>query len=278
MDRWTTLVNPGRDAGPTHTHGLTDEDLRSAPHFAAIARSLADRFDGHILVAHNARFDVGFLEAEYRRLGLDPHPRPAICTLELADRLGGGASRRLADCCAAAKIPLDDAHTALGDATATAALFRHALRLLAPDDVADLGCRPATFPVPWLRDQDGMLAALTAQPAIPRSGRRQAVHTPPSGSLAGIAARVGAAATGDHRGDAYLDVLDRSLRDGMLTDEGAYLLEIARSWGLEAAEVERLNARYLAELGAAAPADPATTAQLARLAAALASQPTSRRR
>ncbi|MET7397137.1 exonuclease domain-containing protein [Dactylosporangium sp. NPDC005572] len=279
VDRWTTLVNPGRDAGPTHTHGLTDEDLRSAPHFAAIARSLAERLDGHILVAHNARFDVGFLEAEYRRLGLDPHPRPTICTLELADRLGSGASRRLADCCAAAKIPLDDAHTALGDATATAALFRYALRLLEPGDLAELGCRPASFPVSWLRDQDGVLAALTARPAIPRSGRRQAVHTPPIGSLAGIAARVGAAATGDHRGDAYLDVLDRSLRDGMLTDdEGAYLLEIARSWGLGAAEVERLNARYLAELGAAAPADPATTAQLVRLAAALASQPTRPRR
>ncbi|MFG2045251.1 DEAD/DEAH box helicase [Dactylosporangium sp. NPDC048998] len=269
-DHWTTLVNPGRDAGPTHTHGLTDEDLRSAPHFAAIARSLADRLDGHILVAHNARFDIGFLEAEYRRLGLEPLPRPAVCTIELADRLGTGASRRLADCCAAANIPLDNAHTAHGDATATAALFRHLLRQLAPADLTELGCRPTTLPPSWLRDYNGNLTATTPRPALPRSAGP--VPTPPATSSAGIAARAAAAATGDHRGDAYLDVLDRVLRDGVLTsDERAHLAEIARSWGLDTADIDRFNARYLAELSAAAPHDPATVTLLTQLTDALTS-------
>jgi len=89
-------------------------------------------------------------------------------------------------------------------------------------------------------------------------------------SLAGTAARVQAGLTGDHRADAYLDVLDRALRDGVLTsEESADLIEIAQTWGLSRTTVQRLNTQYLAQLTAAAPADPAISAQLVRLSKSL---------
>ena len=44
--------------------------VRGAPTFARIAREVRERLDGHLFVAHNARFDYGFLKNELRRAGI----------------------------------------------------------------------------------------------------------------------------------------------------------------------------------------------------------------
>ncbi|HET7411418.1 MAG TPA: DNA polymerase III subunit epsilon [Pararhizobium sp.] len=63
-------------------HGITDEFLADKPAFAAIIDELMAFFDGAHLVAHNATFDIGFLNAEFARLGL-----PAIASERVVDSL-----------------------------------------------------------------------------------------------------------------------------------------------------------------------------------------------
>jgi DNA polymerase-3 subunit epsilon len=64
-------VNPGRPSHPDalKVHGLTDEFLADKPAFAQIAAEIAEFIGGAELIIHNAEFDVGFLDAEFERLG-----------------------------------------------------------------------------------------------------------------------------------------------------------------------------------------------------------------
>lgn len=64
-------LNPEReiDAGAIEVHGLTNEFLADKPRFAEIIAELLDFIRGAELVIHNAAFDVGFLNAEFARLG-----------------------------------------------------------------------------------------------------------------------------------------------------------------------------------------------------------------
>ena len=67
-------INPER---PNHEdavkiHGLTDEFLADKPVFAAIADELLEYLEGAEIIIHNAGFDVGFLNAELRRLDRPP--------------------------------------------------------------------------------------------------------------------------------------------------------------------------------------------------------------
>ncbi|WP_423923801.1 exonuclease domain-containing protein [Frigoribacterium sp. 2-23] len=120
-----TVINPGRDLGPTHLHGLRGADVNDAPPFEAIAGQLIEHLRGRVLVAHNARFETTFLRAELGRLGIDSpiEDSHAICTMKLARTHLPGCGTKLAACCSALGIPLEDAHEALADARATALLF-----------------------------------------------------------------------------------------------------------------------------------------------------------
>jgi DNA polymerase-3 subunit epsilon len=51
----STLLNPQRDLGPTHVHGIRDADVFDAPRFLDVAGDVADRLDRAIVIAHNAR-------------------------------------------------------------------------------------------------------------------------------------------------------------------------------------------------------------------------------
>ena len=65
-------INPERDSeeGALAVHGLTTEFLSDKPIFARIADEFLDFVRGAELVIHNAPFDMGFLNAEFERLGL----------------------------------------------------------------------------------------------------------------------------------------------------------------------------------------------------------------
>jgi len=68
------LIDPERDVPEeaTRIHGYTRADLTGKPRFAEIADELAAFIGDGMLVAHNAPFDFGFLNAEFARLGLAP--------------------------------------------------------------------------------------------------------------------------------------------------------------------------------------------------------------
>ena len=128
-DEWCTLVNPVRDLGPQHIHRISAAEVWHAPRFAEIAGALAARLRGRVMVAHNLSFDSRFLAAEFGRLGVEL-PVPGLCTMRLANQyLPDKAGRSLAACCAAAGVPLLNAHSALFDAQATASLFAAYLRV-----------------------------------------------------------------------------------------------------------------------------------------------------
>ncbi|HEV7820546.1 MAG TPA: exonuclease domain-containing protein, partial [Burkholderiales bacterium] len=95
VEEWTTLINPGRDVTERARarneqfcggNGVANEDLAAAPSFADIAAQLHARLAGRLFVAHNARFDFGFLHAAFARSGLEFAP-PVLCTVMLSRKL-----------------------------------------------------------------------------------------------------------------------------------------------------------------------------------------------
>ena len=86
--QWSTLVNPGMPV-PSEIQtltGITREMLAEAPRFADFASELHERLEGRVFVAHNARFDYGFLRREFDRTGIRFHAR-SVCGVKLAKRL-----------------------------------------------------------------------------------------------------------------------------------------------------------------------------------------------
>lgn len=64
---WSTLVNPQRDVGPTHIHGITAREVLDAPTFGEVAPQVIASLVDKTMVAHNARFDTSFLDYEFAR-------------------------------------------------------------------------------------------------------------------------------------------------------------------------------------------------------------------
>jgi DNA polymerase III epsilon subunit-like protein len=129
IDAFCTLVDPGRDPGPTHVHGISEEMLVGAPTFAAIHPYLARQLSGQVVVGPNVdRFDLAFLRAECRRVGGDdlvPGPVSSVDTLGVAQRhLDLPGKARLVDCCDYFDLTWLDHHSALGDARVTAELLQ----------------------------------------------------------------------------------------------------------------------------------------------------------
>jgi DNA polymerase-3 subunit epsilon len=88
---WSTLVNPGGAVpGPIQAlTGITQEMVDRAPRFEQIAAELYERLAGRVFVAHNARFDYGFLRREFDRAGLK-YLAKTLCTVRLSRRLYPG--------------------------------------------------------------------------------------------------------------------------------------------------------------------------------------------
>ncbi|MDH4189879.1 MAG: exonuclease domain-containing protein [Betaproteobacteria bacterium] len=85
---WSTLVNPQTTIPPAiqALTGITNAMVAGAPSFAELAQALHERLAGRVLVAHNARFDYGFLKSEFERAGLRFEAR-SLCTVKLSRRL-----------------------------------------------------------------------------------------------------------------------------------------------------------------------------------------------
>jgi DNA polymerase-3 subunit epsilon len=118
VDEWSTLVNPGLPipADVQWLTGITNAMVRAAPSFADVAQELIDRLDGAIFVAHNARFDYGFLRAEFGRAGLAFHAK-TLCTVRLSRALDPERSPHTLDALVDRfSLYGEQRHRALGDA------------------------------------------------------------------------------------------------------------------------------------------------------------------
>lgn len=251
---WDTLINPQRDLGAQHVHGIRAADASTAPTFAEAAPHLLELLDGRVLVAHNASFDLRFLRAELDRADLDADACLAshLCTLELARELLVGAGRTLQDCCDAFDIVIEDAHRAAGDARATARLLQAFMEVTAPTDYW-YGLVSRVEPARGAATAESIDAVWRHREA---AAAESSVHF-----LERIALRLpdisGPAAHQD-----YLSMLDRCLLDRVLSlHEQRALVALADELGIGREVAGDLHRRYFASLAAVAWADGVLTAE-----------------
>lgn len=256
---WATLLNPGRDLGPQHVHGITGAQVMRAPTFEQVAGDIAAVMGGRLVVGHNVGFDVAFLRHEFRLLGV---PLPAgdgwqLDTMALARAYLPGTGRSLAACCRATGVDNPAAHSALSDARATADLLRWML--------AVAGSPPRwhdrlTGGTPWPELPPGTRPPMTRDevPDEPHFLRRLVERLPRAGTTAGVAFATGTAVPVD----GYLAVLDRALvgRHLSLHDQDE-LVRVAGRLGVGPAEADLLHRYYLGDLVGAASLDGAVTAE-----------------
>jgi DNA polymerase-3 subunit epsilon len=104
--------------------GITQGMVDGAPPPEELLPEVADMLEGRVLVAHNARFDVGVLRQAFERAGLDWPKPPVICTVQLARRFAPLVRRRgLASLAGSLGIEVDEVHRALPDALTCARVF-----------------------------------------------------------------------------------------------------------------------------------------------------------
>ncbi|SHH03567.1 DNA polymerase III subunit epsilon [Bradyrhizobium erythrophlei] len=111
---------------PTHpvhreafkVHGLSNEFLKTKPTFRRTVNSFLTFIEGATLVAHNASFDIGMLNAELDRLNLPPLENEVVDSLALAREQRPGSRHTLDSLCRAFKIDISKRtkHGALLDA------------------------------------------------------------------------------------------------------------------------------------------------------------------
>lgn len=145
-----TLVNPETQIPPfiVQLTGITNEMVKDAPIFADVAHDWLDFADEAVLVAHNAQFDVRFLNHEIARVF--PGRRMAnsnLCTVKLSRRIFPGLlNYRLHTVAEHFAIPIFNRHRAAGDALATAEIFLRMLTRLHQHGVRDVaGARLFSF-------------------------------------------------------------------------------------------------------------------------------------
>jgi len=137
VNEWSTLVDPECSI-PEYIQSLTgisNDMVAGAPTFAAIAENLHEALSGRLFIAHNARFDYGFLRAAFERCGL-AFRAPVLCTVKLSRRLFPQERRHNLDsliqrhglACAAR-------HRALGDARAMLAFVEQVCHTLPPGQI-----------------------------------------------------------------------------------------------------------------------------------------------
>jgi DNA polymerase-3 subunit epsilon len=118
-DRWGSLVGVSAPLGRgiQRFTGITQAMVDSAPPPEVVLPELAARLRGRVLVAHNARFDVGVLKQAFARAALTWPDPPVICTVALARRFAPLQRRRgLASLADALGIEVGEVHRALPDA------------------------------------------------------------------------------------------------------------------------------------------------------------------
>jgi DNA polymerase-3 subunit epsilon len=129
LDEWSTLVNPECTI-PEDIQvltGINNAMVRDAPTFSQVRREVYERLAGHLFVAHNARFDYGFIKNEFRRMEMK-FTADVLCTVRLSRKLypeavGHGldaliARHGLHDAFTPQTSARTGRHSALGDARA----------------------------------------------------------------------------------------------------------------------------------------------------------------
>ncbi|MGI8812770.1 MAG: 3'-5' exonuclease [Pyrinomonadaceae bacterium] len=143
VDEFHTLVNPETPIPPfiISLTGISDDMVAGAPRFHEVADGFLDFIGDSVLVAHNARFDLGFLNHEIGRIYEDYRmANPSLCTVQLSRKLLPHIeNHKLKTVAHYYSIDLINHHRASDDARATAKIFVNLLSDLDELGIRDLG-------------------------------------------------------------------------------------------------------------------------------------------
>ncbi len=151
VSEWSTLVNPQTLISEfiERLTGISNAMVAEAPGFADIAGEVMERLQGRLFVAHNARFDYGFLKNEFRRVGVD-FRATVLCTVKLSRKLYPQHYRHNLDTLIERHgLRAADRHRALGDARLLWQFWQTLEREHPPEQIA------------------AAVAQLTARPSLP---------------------------------------------------------------------------------------------------------------
>jgi DNA polymerase-3 subunit epsilon len=125
-ESWQSVVRVQRPLGRgiQRFTGITQQMVEAAPPPEEVLPRLARMLEGRVLLAHNARFDLGVLRQAFERAGLDWPKPPSLCTVSLARRFAPLARKRsLAPLAQSLGIEVEEVHRALPDALTCARVF-----------------------------------------------------------------------------------------------------------------------------------------------------------
>ena len=123
--RWQQLFNPGQRIPPwiSELTGITDSMVAGQPTFAERAETIQNLLTGKVMVAHHARFDYGFLRAEFQRAGITFLGK-TLCSVKLSRRFYPEARRHGIDAIVARLgLHIENRHRAMDDADVIGKLF-----------------------------------------------------------------------------------------------------------------------------------------------------------
>ena len=129
VEEFSTLVNPGRSIpqSAVSVHGITDVMVMRSPLFREIAKDLLDFVADTVIVAHNARFDLEFLDVELGNLRLGIPESCVVDTLGIARRYYTFPSNSLGQIAKYIGLPAESEHRALADVRTTKNIFEYFL-------------------------------------------------------------------------------------------------------------------------------------------------------
>jgi DNA polymerase-3 subunit epsilon len=138
-----TLVNPGMPIPKrsTEVHHITNAMVRDAPAFNDVCYKFHDFAQDAVIVAHNAAFDMAFLHKQSTTMD-QSFDHPVLDTVLMSAAVFGGSAVHTLDAICERldiTIPLDQRHTALGDAVATAKALVAMIHILEGRDIQTFG-------------------------------------------------------------------------------------------------------------------------------------------
>ena len=130
VESFSTLINPQRNISYriSALTGITNDMVEDAPKFYEVAKKIVQMTEGRIFVAHNVYFDYNFIKQEFSDLGYQ-YKRKKMCSVKMARKaFPGKESYSLGKICQELGIEIKNRHRAMGDAKATAELFKLILK------------------------------------------------------------------------------------------------------------------------------------------------------
>jgi DNA polymerase-3 subunit epsilon len=163
---WSCLVNPGTPISGfiERLTGISNAMVADAPPFEDVADEVRGRLEGRLFIAHNARFDYGFLKNEFKRAGQD-FRATVLCTVKLSRKLfPQHAKHNLDSLIERHDLTVSSRHRALGDARLIHQFWQRVQARVAPELLAQT------------------VKMLTARPSLPANLDPAAIDDLPDGA------------------------------------------------------------------------------------------------